>query len=216
MWKPNPFMMNQAAKIHLTTKHLRRLSWARLISNILSPPVIWGVLAFPIAFREAESREQAILWALTYTVLVCVMPAIYIARKVMRGEITDIHMRVRQQRVRPFLVSMLGTALAWSCLRLMGAPALLPLFALVSLAQLAVMLAITLFWQISLHSMSITSAVVATGVLYGPGAALILFPLIPVVGAARLKLRRHTLMQVIAGGVVGGALTLVLVLTAQY
>ncbi len=195
--------------------HGRDIAWARLISNVLSPPVIWGVLAFPIALREADSREQAILWALTYTALVCVMPAIYIAVQVLRGEITDIHMRVRQQRVRPFLVSMLGTALAWSILRMMGAPALLPLFALVSLAQLVVMLLITLVWQISIHSMSITSAVIATGVLYGPGTALILCPLIALVGAARLKLQRHTLSQVIAGGVVGGAVTLVMVLSAQ-
>jgi membrane-associated phospholipid phosphatase len=57
--------------------------------------------------------------------------------------------------------------------------------------------------------------VVATGVLYGPLVALLLCPLIPVVGAARLKLRRHTLSQVIAGGVVGGAITLVMVVSAQ-
>jgi len=66
-------------------------------------------------------------------------------------------------------------------------------------------------WQISLHSMTITGAVVVAGALYGPGTALLLSPLIPVVGAARIKLRRHTLAQVIAGGILGALLTAVMV-----
>jgi hypothetical protein len=190
--------------------HIRPVSWARLTSDILSPPVIWGALAFPIAFREADTREQALLWALTYTVMVCLLPAVYIGLMVWRGRITDLHMEVRRERIRPFIVSLIGTTLAWWMLRLMGAPPLLPNFALVSLVLLGAMFLVTLVWQISMHSMSITCAVVATGALYGPGAALLLSPLIPVVGAARLKLRRHTLAEVVAGVALGGCLTLLL------
>ena len=189
---------------------IARISWARLTSNVLSPPVIWGVLAFPIAFREAKSREQAILWALTYTVMVCILPALYIGLMVWRGHITDLHMQVRKERIRPFIVSLIGTALAWGMLHLMGAPPLLPFFALVSLVLLVSMLLVTLVWQISMHAMSITCAVVAAGALYGLGPALLLSPLIPVVGVARIKLRRHTLAEVIAGGILGGGVTLLL------
>ncbi|HVU14906.1 MAG TPA: hypothetical protein VHD90_26710, partial [Phototrophicaceae bacterium] len=191
---------------------MRRISWARLISDILSPPVIWGFLAFPIAFHEAQSPEQALTWALTYTLMVCVIPAIYIGYMVWRGQITDLHMEVRKERIRPFIVSIIGTILAWVLLRWMDAPPLLGFFALVSLVLLGTMLLVTLVWQISMHTMSITCAVVAAGALYGVGPALLLTPLIPVVGAARLKLRRHTLAEVIAGVLLGGAITLVLLL----
>lgn len=187
-----------------------RSAWARLVSDILSPPVIWGVLAFPVTFRAAESLTQALIWAATYAALVCVMPAVYIGLMVWRGHISDIHMRVRAQRIRPFLVSLVGTGLAWAVLTWMGAPDLVPLFALFSLVQIAVMLLITLWWQISMHSMSITGAVVVTGVLYGLVPALILSPLIPVVGAARIRLHRHTLAQVVAGIAVGASITLML------
>jgi membrane-associated phospholipid phosphatase len=190
----------------------RRISWARLISDILSPPVIWGLMAFPIAFRSAESQERAVVWALTYSVLVCILPALYIGYMVWRGHITDIHVQVRQQRVRPFIVSLVCTGIAWTMLRVMDAPSLLPLFAIFSLIQLAVMLLITLLWQISMHSMSITGAVVLAGALYGPGTALLLSPLIPVVGAARIRLRRHTPAQVVAGGLLGALLTWVMFL----
>ena len=189
------------------------VSWARLTSDILSPPVIWRFLAFPIAFREARSREQALLWALTYCVMVCVVPGLYIGWMVWRGQISDVHMEIRKERIRPFLVSMVGTALAWWMLHLMGAPPLLPFFALVSLVLLGSMLLVTLVWQISMHTMSITCAVVAAGALYGVGPALLLTPLIPVVGAARIKLRRHTLAEVIAGVLLGGSITVLLLIT---
>jgi membrane-associated phospholipid phosphatase len=84
----------------------------------------------------------------------------------------------------------------------------LPLFALFSLIQLLVMLVITLVWQISVHAMTITGAVVTTGALFGLQTALLLSPLIALVGVARIKLRRHTLSEVIAGGVLGALLTL--------
>jgi membrane-associated phospholipid phosphatase len=85
----------------------------------------------------------------------------------------------------------------------MGAPSVVPTFALFSLVQIAVMAMITLVWQISMHAMSITSVVVAALTFFGVLPALILLPLIILVGAARLKLQRHTVAQVLAGVAVG-------------
>ncbi len=187
-----------------------RFYWARLISNLISPPVVWAVMIFPIAFREAESQGQAVVWALTYGVLVCLLPILYIAWMVRRGSISDIHMRLREERLRPFLVSIGCTGLAWLALRLMGAPSVVPLVAVVTLVQLAVMAIITLVWQISMHAMCISSAVVATGILFGLGPALLVSPLVPLVGAARLKLQRHTPAQVVAGTLLGAVVTVAL------
>lgn len=185
------------------------ISWARLVSNLLSPPVIWAVMAFPIAFRDAKSDQQALTWALVYGVLVCLLPLLFVAWMVKRGTITDIHMEVRQQRIRPFVVSIVCTTIAWWTLRFMGAPSVVPLFALFSLTQITVMAVITLVWQISMHTMSITSAVVAALTFFGLLPALILLPLIILVGAARLKLQRHTVAQVLAGVVVGAIVPMI-------
>ncbi len=192
-----------------------RLSWARLVSNLLSPPVIWAAMAFPIAFRDAHTQQQAIMWALIYCGLVCILPLVYVAVMVKRGKITDLHMKVRQQRMLPFIVSIVCTSIAWWVLRFMGAPAVVPLFALFSLAQIAVIAVITLVWQISMHAMSITGAVVAAFTFFGVIPALLLLPLIVLVGAARLKLERHTLAQIIAGAAVGLIVPLLLFLALQ-
>jgi hypothetical protein len=85
----------------------------------------------------------------------------------------------------------------------MDAPPVLPLFALISFIQLGVMLLITLMWQISMHAISISGATVATGAVFGATTGFLTLPLILLVAAARLKLRRHTPMQVLAGTAVG-------------
>jgi membrane-associated phospholipid phosphatase len=179
------------------------ISWARLVSDLLSPPVVWAAMAFPIAFRDADSRQQALTWALSYGGLVCVLPMVYVAWMVKRGSITDLHMGVREQRIRPFVVSLICTMIAWWALRLMGAPPVMPLFAMFSLVQIAVMALITLVWQISVHAMSITGAAVAAFAFFGPMWALPIVPLVVLVGAARLNLKRHTLAQVVAGSALG-------------
>ena len=190
--------------------NVSRFYWARLISDLVSPPVVWAVMIFPIAYREADSQAQALLWGLTYGILVCLVPILYIGWMVRRGSITDIHMRLREERLRPFLVSIACTGAAWWTLRLMGAPSVVPLVAISTLVQLATMAVITLVWQISIHTMSITSAVVATGILFGIGPALLVSPLVPLVGAARLKLNRHTPAQVVTGALVGAVVTVML------
>lgn len=186
------------------------MSWARLVSDILSPPVVWGVLALPISFRVAPSQEQALLWALVYIVMVCVIPIVYVVWMVRRGEITDIHMKVRQQRLRPLLVSMVCTAIAWWTLRLMGAPPVVPLLALFSFVQISVITLITLVWQVSMHAMSISGAMIAAGALFGAVFAVLVAPLVVLVCVARLKLERHTPAQVIIGVLIGSVIPLVL------
>ncbi len=189
--------------------------WARWVSNLLSPPVIWGALAFPIAFRQAESTTRGVVWALVYILLVCILPALYIVWQVWRGNITDIHVRLRAQRIRPFLISLVCTLMAFIVLNALGAPRLVSIFAFFSLIQISVMLLITFQWQISMHAMAITSAIVTMALLFGGTVALLFAPLIPVVGAARYTLRRHTIRQIIAGGIVGGVVTTLLIIFTQ-
>jgi hypothetical protein len=195
--------------VHVSSHMSRR--WARLVSNLLSPPLVWAVMIFAIAFHVTSNWTLALTYALVYGVMICLLPILYIAWMVRRGKISDIHMKERRERIIPFLVSMLCSILAWVALRLMNAPDILPLVAVVTLIQLSIMAVITLFWQISMHAMGITVAVVAMGVVFGGGAALATTPLVPIVAAARLSLRRHTLAQVIAGALLGVLIPLLVV-----
>lgn len=203
--------------VNRTLSALRRyvdrpgFGWARLVSDLFSPPVLWGALAFPIAFQAANSREQALTWALIYVGLVCVLPLIYIAWMVKRGKITDIHMAVRQQRIKPFLVSIVTSTIAWWTLRALGAPSVVPLLALSSLIQLSVLAAITLVWQVSMHAMSSGAAVIGAVWAYGTPALWVTLPLLVLVAVARLRLQRHTVPQVVVGALIGLTIPLLLI-----
>jgi membrane-associated phospholipid phosphatase len=83
----------------------------------------------------------------------------------------------------------------------------------ITLAHLTLMAVITLGWQISMHAMSISGALVATGIVFGLFPALMVAPLVPLVGTARLRLERHTPAQVIAGTLLGALVTIALFVT---
>lgn len=184
----------------------RRLSWARIVSDVVSPPVVWAILVVPVAIHYSETTMGAIFWAILYGIFICLLPIAYVAYNVWRGNISDLHMKNRKERIRPLLVSILCTAIVWWLLRVLGAPKAFPLLALLSLIQITVIAVITLGWQISMHTMSIAGAVVAIGMIFSIGAGLWMTPLVPLVAAARLNLKRHTPAQVIAGTVIGALL----------
>jgi len=177
--------------------------WARMVSDVFSPPVVWGALAFPIALRDAQTPALAFVWATIYILLVCILPLIYISVMIKRGKISDIHLSDRSERLKPLIVSLISTALAWWILRATGAPPVVPQLALTTFIQMGILAAITLMWQISMHAMSSGAAVVGSAILYGPIAAFITIPLLILVGWARLSLHKHTIAQVVAGAILG-------------
>jgi len=187
------------------------ISWAWVVSHVLSPPIVWAALVCVIAFHAAESRGQALLWSAAYGLFVCLLPGLYILWLVRRGSVTDVHLQQRQQRPRVLLISALFAGLAWGALRWLDAPPGLPLLAVITLAMLAITTLISLVWQISLHATSISAAVIATGAYFGIVPALLVLPLALLVAAARLNLKRHTPAEIIAGTLVGGLIPILLV-----
>lgn len=203
----------QAAVQNTQPSHEKRC-WARNVSDIVSPPVVWTLLAFPLALSAPDiARGEAFAAATLYGFIVCWLPVMFIGYMVKKGKITDIHMKLRRQRILPFGVSITCSAGALWMLSLAKVSSVLLLFGLSTLVGLVVMAVVTFFWQISIHAMSITSAVTVTGIVFGTSAALLLTPLIFLVAAARLRLKRHTVMQLIAGSIVGVLVPYIVFLT---
>ncbi len=189
----------------------RDYSWARLISDVFSPPVVWAFMVFPVAFKYAETASSAWMWSLLYVGLLCAAPVAYIAVMVRMGRISDIHIENRNERLLPYLFTLLCALFGWWLMRALGAPAVLPLLLIFSMIQILVMALITLVWQISMHAMSIAGAVVALTIIFGTSYAVISLPLIVIVGAARIDMKRHTVMQVVAGTLLGALLPIAVV-----
>ena len=80
------------------------ITWAWVVSHVLSPPIVWAALVCVIAFHAAESRGQALLWSAAYGVFVCLLPGLYIVWLVRRGS------GLRPEHARDRVLSGLRTA----------------------------------------------------------------------------------------------------------
>lgn len=178
---------------------------ANWISNVLSPPVVAvGSLALIVQRMETTAHWW---WALYFMVLTVLIPVGYIVWKVRRGEITDFHVRLREQRIRPLTLTLAGGVASVISLWIGQAPRLLLFLAGMGVAQVAFILLVTTQWKISGHGAAISSLAVFLCGLYGLAAAPSLLA-IPLVAWARMRLNRHTLSQTVLGSLAGTGFTL--------
>ncbi len=186
---------------------------ARWISNVLSPPVVAGFLA--VGFVTYIAPDPGVLWRwLILTLpLVSLPPLAYVIWLVRRGELDDIHMPRRQARLKPLGVIMTWLLICIILLHSLGAPPALDLFLLAALFQVGVLSLVTLFWQISFHTATISAA--ATTVVAVGGTTVwpvTITLLVPLVSWSRIRLRRHTFRQVTAGCLVGTIVALLMLI----
>jgi hypothetical protein len=63
------------------------------------------------------------IWGAVYVSLGVLIPLLYVVWLVIRGQITDIDVRSREQRRRPLLVTLICAGIGWLVLALGAAPA---------------------------------------------------------------------------------------------
>lgn len=184
----------------------RYLRFAHHVSAILSPAVI----SVPVILLASLYRAASISSALAYTLLtLCFLslgPFAYIYIGVHLGKLSDVDVSKRSERVGPFIFGLLSICLGWFVLILVHGPSpLITVLIMTAISGLTMMI-ITLWWKISIHASSLAGAATMLTVLYG-AIMLPTFALLVLVSWSRVVLRRHTLAQVIAGSLLGIALS---------
>lgn len=177
---------------------------ARILSNIISPPVIFAGLGLALSWYELPFW-QGLLWAAIYGFWVSLLPILFVAHRLRTGKISDLHMNTTQERRLPYVVSVAGSLIALAIIGFFQGPDLLFCLAIFSAIELGILGLINDFWKISIHATSIAAAAIIVGLVYGAVYGLLLLPLVILVSWLRLYLRRHTAAQVIAGLALGVA-----------
>lgn len=186
----------------------RRYKSARILSNLLSPPLI--ALASLVIAAEAEESESALLWILMYIALLLIPPILFIVWLVHRGVVSGFHLNTREERTQPLLVILAYASLVSLLMYIGGAPRLMLIATAAALVQLIFVLIITLRWKISGHCTAAAGLSVLALALYGE-SLLPLTLIVPVTAWSRIRLGRHTLAQTLAGSFLGAS-TVILVL----
>ena len=179
-----------------------RRKLARSATEILAPAPTLAALLLVVTWHNTPTTAEALLWTLVAIFLGSLVPLLYILLQVRRGRLTDRHVRVREQRLRPLLVATMSLLALLAVLVIGGAPR--ELVALVSALVLGLVIGtlVTLFWKISGHVGVVAGAVVVLALDVGP-ALLGLAPLVLLVGWARVEVGDHTPAQALGGAGLG-------------
>jgi membrane-associated phospholipid phosphatase len=178
-----------------------RKAWrdlARILSTIFNP--FLTALALFVILAHASARNTLDFWWLLFlsTFFTSIGPMLYVFWLYGTDRVSDLDMSVRHEREAVFgafvVFYLLGTIVMW----MLHAPRLMiAAMAAYTLSTLVVQY-ITRYWKISTHAIGITAPLVALTLLYG-SQTLPFLVLIPMVCWARVYLKAHTVMQVIAG-----------------
>lgn len=143
--------------------------------------------------------------------ITCILPLIFLS--VMRHFklVKDLHVKVREQRLFPYLFAALCYIVAAYYLFYRHSPQWLVMFMVGSALTTVVMALINLKWKISAHTAGIGGVIALIYEIHVLGlSALDLFWLLCLtiivagfIGTARLVLKQHDIWQVLAGAVVG-------------
>lgn len=184
----------------------------RVYSNVVSPPVMFAVLGLAICLQSLPTWESALGWFLTYTFLVAILPLLFVVFMLYKGYIEELHMSNTKERHLPYLVTLLGSLVAYGVIAGFDGPELLRCLAIFNMVELLALLAINFVWLISLHTTGAMAVSTLVGVIWGlPIGLLIGIPLTVSVVWVRLFLRRHTPAQTIVGVFVGMFTVLILI-----
>jgi membrane-associated phospholipid phosphatase len=181
---------------------------ARIFSTVCNPFVT--SLALFVILASVRSRTNADFWVLLFNsaFFTSIGPMIYVFWLYATGRISDLDMSIRSERERVFVVFVIFFALGTIDLWMIGAPSILTAsMAGYAMSSLVVQW-ITRYWKISTHALGITAPLIALCVLYGSRPVPFLV-LIPIVCWARVYLRAHTVLQVLAGVALATVSTLV-------
>jgi membrane-associated phospholipid phosphatase len=171
---------------------------ARILSYIFDGTFISIPIFIIICLLTIQNTIQAMGWAFLCILFGVIIPYIYVLILFRRKRIFDMHIPNKKNRMKPLIISFLSYSAGLVVMYILKAPLILKSIFTISVISSVIFMLVTNFWKISLHTSWITFVVITFYILFGIWM-LLLTPLVPIVGWARVKIRRHTITQVVLG-----------------
>lgn len=118
----------------------------------------------------------------------------------------------RQQRLLPLMIAAIVLLTGFLTLSFVHAPHLIRALMGCYATETLLVAIISYWWKISIHTASMGCSLAALSVRFG-AIVLPFYLLLPLVGKARIVLKRHTIAQTIAGAFLGIVLTTIQLLS---
>lgn len=171
---------------------------ARIISTLFVPPsftiIIFTIFAYTL---ESEPSKQVvtILIALVFGFIAPIVLFLILRKK---GKLADQDASIKEQRTIPFLIAIIFYLIGLWIMIKYDLNIISIAFWFCYISNTIITIFINKFWKISAHAMGAAGPFSAIVFAFG-WIGILLFPIVFLVGWARIELKCHTLTQVIAG-----------------
>src|SRR5687767_5573412 len=96
--------------------------FSKTVSILTSPFIIIPIVGLWVTFVYTHTIHSFLMLGMSFIVFIVFLPFIYVYIGVQRGHFTDLHVAIREQREKPFLISILGSVLLLFVYYLQNAP----------------------------------------------------------------------------------------------
>ncbi|PPG79784.1 MULTISPECIES: phosphatase PAP2 family protein [unclassified Rathayibacter] len=180
---------------------------ARLATEAFSPAVLAVLVPVVVGARVADPPLLGVAWGALAALFVGVVPYLVIRLLMRTGRIHgDHHVPDRRERALPIALALVSIAAGLVLLAVLGAPAAVTTFGVVTVAVVLAVGVVNLVWKLSGHAAVVATCAVVVLIAYGPLSLLISVPIVLWVLWSRVRLGAHTAAQVLAGAAVGTVL----------
>ncbi len=188
---------------------------ARIISWIASIPVLILPGSFLLVNRVVQNGIRALKWTIFSYVFVGAV-VLFILAGVLLGLFSDIDVSRKEQRPLLFLFSAIIIIFYGLSLYVLHGPKILAVAALGFLFATIVIGIASRWIKASIHVATVSALVILVGIIYGRFYFLASLIFIPLIIWSRIKLKKHTAAETIAGGLLGSMLTIIFYVFAKF
>lgn len=174
--------------------------------------ILWLMLGTEFQFTSVQYKWVAIVGTLIFT---GILPLIPLTILLLRGDITDINISIREQRTFPYLFSFLAYVFwAYFLWRTLQMPYFIVSVAITSAFSVIIMLIINFNWKISAHLCSaggVFAFILGISFKFGINPLWLIIIMLAVsllLAISRIELKAHTPEQTLAGFALGFTITL--------
>ena len=174
---------------------------ARFISFISNPLFVLVPVPFMLVYKTSNDFGYALRWSF-YSFAFLFIVVAFVVYGVKRGIFTDLDVSKREQRPLLFTVTVILALLYTLGLYVFHGPFILLITIFGILTGVFISSAVNTKIKASMHVATISAVTSALGIGYS-GKYWLLLAIIPVIGWARVQIKRHTVSETIVGAALG-------------
>ncbi len=181
--------------------------FAKVLSRVFDGSLISIPIFIIICLAVIKNPLSALGWAFLCILFGTLIPYLYIFSLFKKNMVDDMHVPNKENRIKPLIVTIICYILGYFVLYILKAHIFLRSIFVASIIITVILTAITYFWKISFHTSWVTFVTITYCVLFGKWMLTLLLLTI-LVGWARVKIKRHTILQVTLGAAISAIVTL--------